>query len=46
MKKYKNVIIALLSITILGLVIGLGFGANYLYNLALNPDTPKDIQVL
>lgn len=40
MKKYKNVIIALLSITILG------FGANYLYNLALNPDTPKDIQVL
>ena len=42
MKKYKKVIIGLLSVIVLGLIIGLGFGANYLYNLALNPDTPKD----
>lgn len=42
MKKYKKVIIGLLSVIVLSLIIGLGFGANYLYNLALNPDTPKD----
>ncbi len=42
MKKYKKVIIGLLTVIVLVLIIGLGFGSNYLYNLALNPDTPKD----
>ena len=42
MKKYKKVLIGLLTVIVLGLIIGIGFGANYLYNLALNPDTPKD----
>lgn len=42
MKKYKKVIIALLTVIVLGLIIGIGFGGNYLYNLALNPDIPKD----
>lgn len=42
MKKLKKILIGLLIVIVLGLVSGIGFGANYLYNLALNPDTPKD----
>lgn len=42
MKKYKKVLIGLSIVAAFGLVIGLFFGGNYLYNLALNPDTPKD----
>ena len=42
MKKKK--IIRVLIITILVFVmLGLSFIGNYFYNLALNPDTPKDI---
>lgn len=42
MKKYKKVLIRLSIVVAIGLVMGLFFGGNYLYNLALNPDTPKD----
>lgn len=43
MKKYKKIIIGILIFLIIGVFAVLGFGANYLYNLALNPDTPKDL---
>lgn len=43
----KKKIIKVTSITLTSLltliIIGLGFVGNYFYNLALNPDTPKDI---
>lgn len=43
MKKFKPILIGLLIITIVIGVAGLGFGANYLYNLALNPTVSKDL---
>ena len=42
MRKKKLLGISLGIITII-IVISLGFVGNYFYNLALNPDTPKDI---
>lgn len=40
----KKTIISLVIATILVILIsGLGFVGNYFYNLALNPDTPKDM---
>lgn len=42
MKKKKIIGIAL-SIILVIVVLGLGFVGNYFYNLALNPETPKDI---
>ena len=42
MKKKKIIGIAISSILVI-LILGLGFVGNYFYNLALNPDTPKDI---
>lgn len=40
----KKTIISLIIATILVILIsGLGFVGNYFYNLALNPDTPKDM---
>lgn len=38
----EEIYIVLLTVIVLALIIGLGFGGNYLYNIALNPDTPKD----
>lgn len=43
MKQFKIVLVGFLVFIITACVLGLGFGANYLYNLALNPDTPKDL---
>lgn len=43
MKKYQKILLIsflLLFVCIIGII---GFGSNYLYNLALNPDTPKDM---
>ena len=42
MKKKKIIGIAISSILVI-LILGLSFVGNYFYNLALNPDTPKDI---
>lgn len=42
MKKSKKLLITLVTVITFGILIAIGFGANYLYNLALNPDTPKD----
>lgn len=42
MKKKKIIVIAISSILVI-LILGLSFVGNYFYNLALNPDTPKDI---
>ncbi|MGL5311937.1 MAG: alpha/beta hydrolase [Peptostreptococcaceae bacterium] len=40
----KNTILKIFLATIIVIIIGcLGFIGNYFYNLALNPDTPKDI---
>lgn len=43
MKKIKIVLIGVLIFILLSGVTIIGFGANYLYNLALNPTTPKDL---
>ena len=43
MKKIKIVLIGVLIFILLTGVTIIGFGANYLYNLALNPTTPKDL---
>lgn len=43
MKKLKITLTSALVLIILIGTVALGFGANYLYNLALNPDTPKDL---
>ena len=42
MKKKKIIGIAISSILVI-LILGLSFVGNHFYNLALNPDTPKDI---
>ncbi|HAX72748.1 MAG TPA: alpha/beta hydrolase [Firmicutes bacterium] len=42
MKKKKIIIITLVTFSVI-LIGGLGFAGNYFYNLALNPNTPKDI---
>ena len=42
MKKKKIIGIAISSILVIP-ILGLSFVGNYFYNLALNPDTPKDI---
>ena len=42
MKKKKIIGIAISSILVI-LILGLSFVGKYFYNLALNPDTPKDI---
>ncbi|WP_196000467.1 alpha/beta hydrolase [Clostridium sp. 1001271B_151109_B4] len=42
MKKKKIIGIAISAVLVI-LILGLGFVGNYFYNLALNPDTPKDI---
>lgn len=42
MKKKKIIGIAISSVLVI-LILGLSFIGNYFYNLALNPDTPKDI---
>lgn len=42
MKKKKIIGLAISSILVI-LILGLSFVGNYFYNLALNPDTPKDI---
>ena len=42
MKKKKIIGIAISSILVI-LILGVSFVGNYFYNLALNPDTPKDI---
>ncbi len=39
----NKIFITITSVFILIIVISLGFIGNYFYNLALNPDTPKDI---
>ncbi|MGL5348201.1 MAG: alpha/beta hydrolase [Peptostreptococcaceae bacterium] len=41
--KTKKILIIVLSILLILTTVGLGFIGNYFYNLALNPDTPKDI---
>lgn len=43
MKIFKKILIGIITFTILIGTIGIGFGANYLYNLALNPYTSKDL---
>ena len=43
MKKFKITLIGLLIFILLGGALIIGFGANYLYNLALNPYTSKDL---
>lgn len=43
MKNIKRMLIALLITIVVVVIAGLGVGGNYLYNLALNPDTPKDM---
>ena len=42
MKKKKIIGIAISAVLVI-LILGLSFVGNYFYNLALNPDTPKDI---
>lgn len=42
MKKKKIIGIAISAVLVI-LILGLSFIGNYFYNLALNPDTPKDI---
>lgn len=41
--KLKKWICGILVGIIICIILALGFGGNYLYNLAINPDTPKDI---
>ena len=41
--KLKKWICGILVAIIICIILALGFGGNYLYNLAINPDTPKDI---
>ena len=41
--KLKKWIGGILVGIIICIILALGFGGNYLYNLAINPDTPKDI---
>ena len=43
MMKKKKIIGLAISAVLVILILGLGFVGNYFYNLALNPDTPKDI---
>ncbi len=43
MNKIKVFLIGVLVFIVVGCTLILGFGSNYLYNLALNPDTPKDL---
>lgn len=43
MNKIKIILIGILGFIVVGCMLILGFGSNYLYNLALNPDTPKDL---
>lgn len=43
MKKIKIALIGILIFILLSGVTIVGFGANYLYDLALNPATPKDL---
>lgn len=43
MKKFKAALVGALVVAVLTCTAGIGFGANYLYNLALNPNTPKDL---
>lgn len=43
MKKFKSILIGLIIFILLGTTLIIGFGANYLYNLALNPHTSKDL---
>lgn len=43
MKKLKIALISILILIVLTAIALLGFGSNYLYNLALNPNTPKDL---
>ncbi|MGG5461363.1 alpha/beta hydrolase [Clostridium sp. B9] len=41
--KAKKWIGGILAIVVIVTISAIGFGGNYLYNLALNPDTPKDM---
>lgn len=43
MKKRSKIILSVITTILLLIVLALGFGGNYLYNLALNPETPKDL---
>ncbi|MEG0387573.1 MAG: alpha/beta fold hydrolase, partial [Niameybacter sp.] len=43
MKKIKIALIGVVSVVLLGATTGVAFGANYLYDLALNPTTSKDL---
>lgn len=43
MKKFKKIIIGIIVFILLIGTIAVGFGANYLYDLALNPYTSKDL---
>ncbi|MGL4735819.1 MAG: alpha/beta hydrolase [Cellulosilyticaceae bacterium] len=43
MKKTSKFFIGVGSALLLATTIALGYGANFFYNLALNPDTPKDL---
>ena len=39
----KEIIIVLLCIILIGLIIVIFYGGNYLYNLGINPKYPKDL---
>lgn len=43
MKKTHKILIGVGSTLLLITAIGLGYGTNFFYNLAINPDTPKDL---
>lgn len=43
MKRKYKILLGTLSVLLLIILLGLGWGANFLYNLALNPSTPKDL---